>query len=44
MAERVFADRVLLSVTAGTYQNGEEKPAMRWMLLTCTPIVLNRKE
>lgn len=30
MAERAFADRVLLPVTADIYQNGEEKPAMNW--------------
>ena len=44
MAERAFVDRVLLSVTAAIYQNGEKEPAMRWMLVTCTPIVLKRKE
>ena len=32
MAERSFADRVLLPVTAAIYRNGEEKPAMRWSL------------
>lgn len=32
MAERAFADRVLLPVTAAIYRNGEEKPAMRWSL------------
>ena len=32
MTERAFADRVLLPVTAAIYQNGEEKPAMRWSL------------
>jgi len=30
MAERTFADRVLLPVTAAIYRNGEEKPAIRW--------------
>jgi len=30
MAERAFADHVLLPVTAEIYQNGEEKPAMNW--------------
>ena len=30
MAKRAFADRVLLPVTAAIYQNGVEKPAMRW--------------
>ena len=44
MAERVFVDRVLLSVNAAMYQNGEKKPAMRWMLVASTPIVLKRKE
>ena len=44
MSERVFADRVALSVTAAIYEDGEEKPAMRWMLVACTPIVLKRKE
>ena len=28
MAERSFADHVLLPVTAAIYRNGEEKPAM----------------
>lgn len=32
MAERSFADRVLLPVTAAIYQNGKEKPAMHWSL------------
>ena len=32
VAERSFADRVLLPVTAAIYRNGEEKPAMRWSL------------
>jgi len=32
MAERSFADRVLLPVTAAIYQNGEEKPATHWSL------------
>jgi len=32
MAERWFADLVLLPVTAAIYRNGEEKPAMRWSL------------
>ena len=44
MAERVFVDRDLLSVTAAIYQNGEKKPAMLWMLVACTSIVLKRKE
>ena len=30
MAYRSFADRVVLSVTAAIYRNGEEKPAVRW--------------
>ena len=30
MAKRTFADRALLPVTATIYQNGGEKPAMRW--------------
>ena len=30
MAERTFADRVLLPVAAAIYRNGEEKPAIRW--------------
>ena len=30
MADRSFADRVVLPVTAAIYRNGEEKPAMRW--------------
>ena len=30
MAERSFADRLVLPVTAAIYRNGEEKPAMRW--------------
>ena len=30
MADRLFADRVVLPVTAAIYRNGEEKPAMRW--------------
>ena len=30
MAERKFADRVLLPVTGAIHQNGEEKPAIRW--------------
>ena len=30
MADRSFANRVVLPVTDATYRNGEEKPAMRW--------------
>ena len=30
MADRSFADRLVLPVTAAIYRNGEEKPAMRW--------------
>ena len=30
MADRSFADRVVLAVNAAIYRNGEEKPAMRW--------------
>ena len=30
MVDRLFADRVVLPVTAAIYRNGEEKPAMRW--------------
>ena len=30
MADRPFADRVVLPVTAAIYRNGEEKPAVRW--------------
>ena len=30
MADRSFADRVVLPVSAAIYRNGEEKPAMRW--------------
>lgn len=29
--EGAFADRVMLPVTAAIYQNGEEKPAIRWV-------------
>ena len=29
-ADRSFTDRVVLPVTAATYRNGEEKPAVRW--------------
>ena len=29
-ADRSFADRVVLPVTAAIYRNGEEKPAVRW--------------
>ena len=32
MAERSFADHVLLPVTVAIYRNGEEKPAMRWSI------------
>jgi len=30
MADRLFADRVMLHNTAAIYRNGEEKTAMRW--------------
>ena len=30
MADRSFADRLVLPVTAAICRNGEEKPAMRW--------------
>ena len=30
MADRSFADRVVLPVTDAIYRNAEEKPAMRW--------------
>ena len=30
MADRSFADRLVLPVTAAIYRNGEEKPAMHW--------------
>ena len=30
MADRLFADCVVLPVTAAIYRNGEEKPAVRW--------------
>ena len=30
LADRSFADRVVLAVSAAIYRNGEEKPAMRW--------------
>ena len=30
MADRSFADRLVLPVAAAIYRNGEEKPAMRW--------------
>lgn len=30
MAQRAFADHVLLPVTTAIYQNGQEKPAVRW--------------
>ena len=29
-ADRSFADRLVLRVTAAIYRKGEEKPAMRW--------------
>ena len=30
MADRSFADRVVLPITAAIYRNGEEKQAVRW--------------
>ena len=32
MADRSFADRVVLPVTAVIYRNGEEKPTMHWSI------------
>ena len=37
LADRSFADRVVLPVTAAIYRNGEEKPAMYSELPTMSP-------